>query len=137
MNVMDATGTPIDGGPTRNVSGIALANASRTTTQTTPDLANPYGSQVDVILDVTANAGGLGSVTVAINMKDPASGKYLNLLTSAAIVAVGTVILRVSPFMAAVANLVAQAHVPATLQIVVTANNANPVVYSVGYNLID
>lgn len=135
MNQMDSTGSVVDAGPPRTVGAVALASAARTTTQTPADISNDYARNLDVIVDITVNAGGLGSITVAINFKDPASGKYINLLTSAAMTAVGTIVLRVSPHLTAAANLIAQANLARTLQIVVTANNANPVTYSVGYDL--
>ena len=54
-----------------NEEGAILVSASRTTTQTVPDLLNNGGvGLLTVILDVT-NVG-TGSLTVTINGKDPA-----------------------------------------------------------------
>lgn len=113
--------------------GVALASASRTTTQTLPDISTQGASTLQLILDLTVNAGGLGSVTVTINGKDPASGKYFLLLASAALTSVATTRLKIGQTIAASANLIAQDYLPEVIQIVVTANNANPVSYSVGY----
>lgn len=114
-----------------NEEAIILASAARTTTQTSADLDNVGGhASLMVILDVT-NAG-TGSVTVSIDGKDPASGKYFNLLTGSAVIANSTTVYRVSPYIAAVANSIAQSNLPKKFRIVVTANNANSVTYSVG-----
>jgi hypothetical protein len=112
-----------------------MPSAAQTTTQTSADQANPNGLMLQVILDLTVNAGGLGSITLTIQGKDPASGKYYTLLAGAAVTAVSTVVYRVGPSLTAAANAVANDFVPAVFRIVVTANNANPVTYSVGYNL--
>lgn len=110
-----------------------LASASRTTTQTPADQTNGTDAGLHVILDVTTV--GTGSVTLSINGKDPASGKYYPLLTGAAVVTNSTNVYRVGRGLTAAANTTANDLVPRTFQIVVTANNANAVTYSVGYNL--
>lgn len=117
-----------------NESVTLLASAARTTTQTSADLLNYNGlSNIDVILDVTS--AGSGSITVSINGKDPASGKYYNLLTGAAVVTNVTNVYRVGLGNTVTANASANYALPRTFQIVVTANNANSITYSVGYNL--
>jgi hypothetical protein len=110
-----------------------LTSASRTTTQTSGDLTNITGNTLTVVLDMTTV--GTGSVTVTINGKDPASGKYYLLLSGAAVVTNSTNRYRVGPTLAASANAIAQDYLPRTFQIVVTANNANAAVYTVGYML--
>ncbi len=116
-----------------NAAVILLASAAQTLTQTSPDQYNPYGQALQVILDVT-NAG-TGSVTLSILGKDPASGKYYTLLAGAAVTGNSTNIYRVDPALTAAANSIAKDRVPLKFQILVTANNANPMTYSVGYNL--
>jgi hypothetical protein len=111
-----------------------LASASRTTTQTSADLDTMGAKALVVTLDVTL--AGTGSITLSILRKDWASGKYTTILAGLAVTANGTTVYKVSPLVAAVANLVANDLLPQTIQIVVTANNANPVTYSVGYDLI-
>lgn len=90
-------------------------------------------STLNVILDMTVV--GTGSVTITINGKDPASGKYYLLLAGAAVITNSTNRYRVGQTLAASANAIAQDYLPATFQIVVTANNANAATYSVGYSL--
>jgi hypothetical protein len=117
-----------------NAGVTLLASGARTTTQTSADLANTNARYLHVILDMTVV--GTGSVTVTINGKDPASGKYYLLLAGAAVVTNVTNIYKVGVGLTAAANAAANDVVPATFQIVVTANNANSATYSVGYNLI-
>jgi hypothetical protein len=127
----------IPGPPPASSSEVSLlASASRTTTQTSADQTNNVnGHFLTVILDVTVNAGGAGSITLSINGKDPASGKYYAILTGVPVTAVSTNIYRLGPGLVDQLNQVANDVAPRTFQIVVTANNANPVTYSVGYVL--
>lgn len=112
-----------------------LASAARTTTQTSADIINYNGiSALVVTLDMTTV--GTGSVTLSINGKDTASGKYYTILTGSAVTTNSTNVYRVGPKIAAVANSIAQDYLPRTFQIVVTANNANSATYSVGYSLL-
>ena len=116
-----------------NTGVTLLPSAARTTTQTSADLVNSNAKFVHVILDMTVV--GTGSVTVTINGKDPASGKYYLLLAGAAVTTNVTNVYKVGPGLTAAANAAANDFVPAIFQIVVTANNANSATYSVGYNL--
>ena len=116
-----------------NVDATFLASAARTTTQTSADITTYNTRGITVILDMTVV--GTGSVTVTINGKDPASGKYYNLLTGAAVVTNSTNVYRIQEALAAAANKDVGAILPRVIQIVVTANNANSATYSVGYTL--
>lgn len=111
-----------------------LPSSSRTTTQTSADLQNLGGKTLVVVLDMTTV--GTGSVTVTINGKDTASGKYYLLLAGAAVATNSTNRYVVAPDVAAVTNVSGKDYVPTVFQIVVTANNANPAVYTLGYNLL-
>ena len=111
-----------------------LASAGRTTTQTQADQTNPYARGIQVILDMTVV--GTGSVTLEIDGKDPASGKYYALLTGAAVVTNVTNVYRVYPGLTAAANATASDNLPRTWRVKVTANNANSATYSVGAVLL-
>lgn len=111
-----------------------LVSASRTATQTSLDIPTNGCQTVNVVLDMTTV--GTGSVTIAINGKDSASGKYYLLLAGAAVVTNSTNRYKVGATVAASANVAAQDYVPNIIQIVVTANNANAAVYSVGLSLM-
>jgi hypothetical protein len=117
-----------------NVETTLLVSAGRTTTQTSADITTYNTQAITVTLDMTVVAAG-PSVTVTIDGKDPASGKYYNLLTGAAVIAATTNTYRVDPALVAAANLIAVLRLPRIIRIVVTANNANSGTYSVGYTL--
>jgi hypothetical protein len=111
-----------------------LTSTSRTTTQTSPDFSNLSGQALVVVLDMTTV--GTGSVTLTINGKDTASGKYYLLLAGAAVITNSTNRYIVNPQLTAAANAIAKDMVPTVFQLVVTANNANAATYTVGYNLL-
>ncbi len=56
-------------------SETLFPSAARTATVTSRDIRNPGFHWLDVVLDMTTV--GTGSVTVTINFKDAASGKYV------------------------------------------------------------
>jgi hypothetical protein len=118
-----------------STSQTIFASGAQTATQTSPDLTCRYARELAVVFDLTVNAGAAASLTVSIDGKDPASGKYYNLLTSAAVTAVGTTVYKVGIGLPATANVSANCAVPLTYRVVVTAGNANPATYSVGANL--
>jgi hypothetical protein len=106
-----------------------------TTTQTLTDIQNVMCRGIVVVLDTTVI--GTGSITVTINGKDPASGKYYLLLSGAAVITNTTNRYTVYPTgIAAVANVTAVDVIPEVVQIVVTANNANAATYTVGFTLV-
>lgn len=120
--------------PYNNIEATLLASAARTTTQTSADIVCYNAEKLIVVLDMTVV--GTGSVTVSIQGKDSASGKYYDILVGAAITTNSTNRYRVGKDLASVANSIAQDYLPRVIRIVVTANNANSATYSVGYNLV-
>lgn len=119
-------------------SGTIIApSAVRTTTFTSADIPVAWANVgIDVIFDLSVNAGSSASLTVTINGKDPASGKYYPLLAGAAVTSVGTNVYRVGSGFPATTNVSANCGVPSIIQIVVAAGNASPATYSVGLNMI-
>lgn len=117
-----------------NLDVTLLASAARTTTQTSADIINYNGRGLKVTLDMTVV--GTGSVTLTINYKDPASGKYILLLSGVAVVTNITSVYTIYPGMVAAANVSANDILPRTFQIITTANNANSATYSVGYSIM-
>lgn len=111
-----------------------LTVAGGTTTQTSADFANPNARGVKVVLDTTVI--GTGSITVTIQSKDRASGKYYTLLAGAAVVTNVTNVYTVFPGAPVAANVSANDQLPEVWRIVVTANNANPATYTVGAALL-
>lgn len=111
-----------------------LTSGARTTTQTQADQTNAYARGIAVTLDMTVV--GTGSVTLAIQGKDAVSGKYVALLTGAAVITNSTNVYRVYPGLTAAANATASDNLWRTWRVVVTANNANSATYSVGAVLL-
>ncbi len=114
---------------------VLIASGSFTTTQTTVDQINTGARGVRVTLDVT-DVSASPSVTLFIDARDAASGKYKNLLTGAAVVTAVTNVYVVYPALTAVANAVVSDVLPHTWRVKVVANNANNAVYSVSASLL-
>jgi hypothetical protein len=118
-----------------NLEGTLLASAARTTTTNSADQTNHNGRGVLVFVNVTAVTSS-PSVTVAIQEKDPISGTYTAILTSAAITGPGHTVLAVYPGVTVAANVAASHPLPRTWRVAVTHGNADSITYSVGYALI-
>jgi len=88
-----------------------------------------------VTLDVTTP--GTGSITLEIDAKDSVSGKYVALLTGAAVTTTSTNIYVIHPELTAAANSIAKDVLPHTWAVKVTANNANSMTYSVGASYLN
>lgn len=116
-----------------NESKVILGSASRTTTQTSADQVNRSCRGLIVVVDVTVV--GTGSITFKVQGKD-ANGVYYDILVGAAIVTNSTNIYRVLPDLTAAANSIAKDIMPRTFRVVVTANNANAITYSVAAELV-
>lgn len=115
-----------------------LPSASRTTVQPSGTIVNgppnaPAARGIKVTVVVTAI--GTGSITVAILGVD-ANGNAYTILASAAIVGNGTTVLTVFPGAPVTANVSANDEMPNKFQVNVTANNANPVTYSLAYDML-
>ena len=117
-----------------NTAVIALASAARVATTSSPDLVNYNSTGVDVVLDVTA-VSGAPALTLDIEGKDVASGKYYPILTGAVVSTVSTNVYNVRPGITAAANQSASAQVPRTFRVTVTAGTADSCTYSVGVNI--
>ncbi len=118
-----------------NVDVTLLASASRTTTQNSGNITVFNERGVNVYLNMTVV--GTGNVTVNILGVDPVSGGTYTILQGSAITTNSFNVYRVYPALTAVANSVANDHLPRVIQINITANNANAATYSVGYTLLD
>jgi hypothetical protein len=119
-------------GQSRNQSGTLIASQSSTATITGQDMSNTNYAGVHVIVDVTAIT--TGTLTPKIQGKDPASGKYYDLLIGAAIAGTGTTVLKVYPGILASGSVAAQDILPTTWRVVLTKSDASSWTYSVGYN---
>lgn len=115
-----------------NVEATLLASAERTATTSSADQTNYNGRGCVVVFDFTVETDAGVSIVVTVEGKDALSGKYYTLLTSAALVAVGTTVLTVFPGAVAVANLVANALLPRVWRVTCTPADTKRATYSVG-----
>lgn len=116
------------------VEVTVFASAAQTATQTQADQTNTGARGIMVILDMTVV--GTGSVTLEIDGKDVASGKYYSLLTGAAVTTNVTNVYTVYPGATVTSNVSANACLPKTWRAKVVANNSNSATYSVGAILL-
>lgn len=93
-------------------------------------------SSATTITTTDVNMASAGSVVFKIQAKDELSGQYYDLVESAAIVTISTVVLRVYPGLTAVANLTATDNLPMDFRVVATHTGAFTMTYSVGINLL-
>ena len=114
-----------------------LPSAARTTTQILDKLKNLGGKGIEVIVNVSVNAGGYGSITFSIQAVDQLGNVVTGpILAGAAITTVSVNRYVVHPELTASSNLIAKDVIGHDFQIVITANNANPVTYSVDARII-
>ncbi len=95
---------------------------------------NLFGREIDIVLDATA-ASATPSIVMTIDYLDAASGKYVNLLTGAAVTGISTNRYRVHPNLTAAANSIAQAQLPRVFRISITHADTDSITYSVGYRI--
>jgi len=109
-----------------------FASAARATgaVLNSADIVNYNGRGIVVFTDITAFTS--GGLTIAIQAKDPLSLKYVTILQSAVLAAVGTTRMRVYPGLTPVANLAADDVLSRALRIVATPSDATSITYSVG-----
>ncbi|HUR55799.1 MAG TPA: hypothetical protein VMZ71_16800 [Gemmataceae bacterium] len=98
-------------------------------------ITNPGWRGLVVVIDVTAITA-TPSVVFTIQGYDPLSGKYYTILASAAIVGTGTVVLRVFPGAAAVANLVVNDVLPSHWRVIAVHGDADSITYTVSAHAI-
>jgi hypothetical protein len=116
----------------QNKGGTLFASQAQTAaTLNSADIVNNAGRSGIVAIDVTARTS--GTYTFTIQGKDPASGKYFTVLTSAGIASVTTVILRVGPALTAAANLVANDNLPMVWRLQAVGTSTPVMTFSAGY----
>lgn len=117
-----------------NTGETVLASAARTTAFDGPDMVNYNARGLHLVIDITTFTA--GSITITIQGKDPVSGKYYNILTSAALAAVATTVLRVYPNATIAANLSINDVLPRVWRVTVAVADATSFTYSIGANLV-
>lgn len=139
VRVTDTEPLPVTDLGTKNgeVTLVTLA-AQGVGTVSSADQTNVGSRGVTVIVDITAITGTTPTLTVVIEGKDPASGKYFTLLSSAALNAVATTVLSVYPGLTASANVAANAALPKTWRVrTVTGGTGPSVTATIGACVID
>ncbi len=121
-----ATGADVMRGNTQSPALITLA-AQGAGTVNSPDQQNVNGRGCHLVIDITI-AGGTPTLTVTIQGKDPVSGKYYTILTSAALAAVATTVLRVYPNLTPSANLIVNDILPRVWRVSATVAGGTPAV---------
>lgn len=109
------------------------ASAARTATPTAVTIPTGRYRYLHLTLDLTALAA-TPSIVVTIDGLDPVSGKYYNLLTSAAITTVSTNTYRIGPGLTNSNNLIANDVLPSTIRVTCTHGDADSATYIVGAN---
>lgn len=113
-----------------------FASAARTATVTSDKLNVGDGiKSIKIVIDCTVDAAA-ASHTPTVDYFDPASEKWINLITGAATAAVGTVVLSVGANLTASANVVVKDDVPSLLRVKMTAADTDAITYSVGLIII-
>lgn len=108
-----------------------LPSAARTATPDSFEYEVQGGaSALILVIDVTAIVTA-PTITVTIAGVDRVSGKTYTILASAAIVAVGTTVLKVGPGLPATANVSTNDYLPPVFRVTVTHGNGNSITYSV------
>lgn len=113
-----------------------FSSAARTAIATSKDISNHEGA-IGLVLTIDATAAAnTPSVTFTIEGKDPTSGKYYTILTSAAITGIGTTTLRVHPDLTAATNTVAKDMLPAVWRVKTAVADTDSLTYSVGASMV-
>lgn len=113
----------------------AFDSAARTASGFSGDITNKTSTGCHIVIDMTA-VPSVETVIFTVQGKDEVSGKYYDILASAAIVATGTVVLKIYPGLTAAANLVASDIIPRTFRVKTTHSASGSFTYSVGVSLI-
>ena len=95
----------------RDLGALSTFSAAGAGTTLSADQDNPSSRGVAVVIDITAKSGTI-DVVVTIQKKDKASGKYIDVLSSASLTVVGTTVLTMHPDLTAAANSIAKDVLP-------------------------
>ena len=119
-------------------SATVLPSAARTAAPNDQEFRGfaPSVLGVLVVVDVTSITS-TPSLTVKVQGVDPRTGKTWDIVTSAAIVATGTTVLRVRPGITPVTNVAVADVLPPVFRISCTHADADSITYSVSAYLLD
>jgi hypothetical protein len=116
-----------------------LPSAARTTAPDTQEFeiqgrGYEYNG-VHLVIDATVVTA-TQTLTVTVSGVDRVSGKIYTILTSAAVTAAGTVVLKIAPNLTAAANLAVNDYLPPVFRISVAVANGLTATYSIGGMLV-
>ena len=117
--------------PSYNAQVEALASAARTAAPDDVQIDNMSCAGAHIIIVVTAKTSS-PSIVVTVSGKDVSSGNLYTVLTSAAITATGTTVLKIFPGAVGDPDLVANDFLPKTTIISVAHGNSNSITYQIG-----
>lgn len=128
---------PVSGVVGRNQDSTVATLAAAVASAISADQVNANGRGVQISINVTGITGTTPTLTVVLQGKDPASGAYYTLLTSAAISAAGFTQLTLYPGLVAAANVAANSVLPRTWRISYTIGGTTPsVTATIGASVI-
>lgn len=116
-----------------DTAALVTLTAAGAGTTNSADQVNYNGRGVNVIIDITAATS--MTLTVSIQVKDAASGKYVTALSSTALAATGTTMLSLYPGITATANASASALLSRTWRVVAVVTGTS-VTATVGASVI-
>lgn len=119
---------PVTGGIVPADTGALITLSASAAGVNGADQINPSRRGLKLVIDITAITGTTPSLTVTIQGKDPVSGKYFNILASAALTATGTTVLTVYPGLTAAANVTANDVLPRNWRVISAIAGTTPAV---------
>ena len=135
---MDPNGRLCDLNAPNTDTGALITHTAASAGVNGSDQINNSANGITLVIDITAITGTTPTLTVTIQGKDTASGKYYTLLASSALNATGTTVLRVFPGSAVSANVSANAQLPRTWRVITTIGGTTPAVTAtIGASLIE
>ena len=112
-----------------NIDTAALINYTAAAAGTNgTDQINYNARGVKLVIDITALTGVSPTLTVTVQGKDAASGKYYTILASAALAAVATTTLEIYPGIATAANATQGVTLPRVWRVITTITGTTPAV---------
>ena len=136
--VLNAAGAlPTASAAVASDTGALLTYTNAATGTNGADKTNATARGIKIVVDITAISGTAASLTVTLQGKDAASGKYYTILASAALTTVSTTVLTVFPAATASANVSVNDELPAIWRVIATIAGTTPAVTAtVGASLL-
>lgn len=113
---------------------VIYESAARTATPTAVVVNAGRAKELRLVIDVTAIAA-TPSVVFTVDGIDSTSGKFFNIITSAAVTGTGTTVLTVALGVTVAANVAVSAPLPQTFRVVATHGDADSITYTVTAHL--